>query len=122
MTNFVQTRGFDLLANQLKRHSVSAELLSALFSIALGGTVALPATRLEGGGDGRVRGCLRHTCLHQRVHLFPLASPLLHAPPDLTSYQMASLVPVLTCLTRTTHQPALCRSALGILHQVGSGR
>lgn len=49
MTNFVQARGFDLLANQLKRHSVSAELLSALFSIALGGTVALPATRLEGG-------------------------------------------------------------------------
>lgn len=54
MTNFVQTRGFDLLANQLKRHSVSAELLSALFSIALGGTVALPAARLEGGG-ARVR-------------------------------------------------------------------
>ena len=53
MTNFVQTRGFDLLANQLKRHSVSVELLSALFSIALGGTVALPATRLEGEGDGR---------------------------------------------------------------------
>ena len=50
MTTFVQTRGFDLLADQLKRHSVSAELLSALFSLSLGGTVALPATRLEGVG------------------------------------------------------------------------
>lgn len=48
--SFVQSRGFDLLANQLKRHSVSVELLSALFSIALGGTVSLSASRLKGKG------------------------------------------------------------------------
>lgn len=44
-TNFVQSRGFDLLANQLKGHNVSAELYNALFSIALGGTVTLSAAR-----------------------------------------------------------------------------
>ena len=56
-TSFVQSRGFDLLANQLKGHSVSTELYSALFSIALGGTVSLSAARLgEGTGSEGVLG------------------------------------------------------------------
>ena len=53
-TSFVQSRGFDLLANQLKGHSVSTELYSALFSIALGGTVSLSAARLVEGRGVRV--------------------------------------------------------------------
>ncbi len=39
--NFVQVKGFNLLANQLKQFSVSPELMSALGSIVMGQDINL---------------------------------------------------------------------------------
>ena len=40
-TNFLQIKGFNLLGVQLKQHSVSYELMSALFSIVFGQEINL---------------------------------------------------------------------------------
>ena len=40
-TNFLQVKGFNLLALQLKQHTISYELMSALFSIVLGQEINL---------------------------------------------------------------------------------
>ena len=40
-TNFVQVKGFNLLASQLKQFSVSFELMSALCSVVIGENIKL---------------------------------------------------------------------------------
>ena len=39
--NFLQVKGFNLLGNQLKQHTLSFELVSALFSIVFGQEINL---------------------------------------------------------------------------------
>ena len=54
---FVQVKGFNLLAGQLKQYKVSFELMSALCSMVVGQEVNLKGDQYVGGG-GRRKGMI----------------------------------------------------------------
>jgi hypothetical protein len=88
--SLVQSRAFDLLANQLKDHRVSAPLLSALFSITFGEPFSI-------SGNSAIPSVT-----------------------SLPTYQISALIPVLACLSKTVERPSLCQAVIGILSQIYS--
>jgi hypothetical protein len=88
--NFVQLKGFNLLANQLKQYKVSVQLISALCSLALGQEVNLSKEQL---GSFQL----------------PLILP---------SFNMHAVVPVIQCTLNTVGQPQLCHATLCILREL----
>lgn len=89
--NFLQVKGFSLLALQLKQFPVSFELMSALFSIVIGQEINLQSD-------------------HQNT--------VFQIPRSMTGFQLHAITPVLVCVVNTITQPSLCHSTLCILKEL----
>uniref|UniRef100_A0A1X7VEE8 Uncharacterized protein n=2 Tax=Amphimedon queenslandica TaxID=400682 RepID=A0A1X7VEE8_AMPQE len=88
--NFLQVKGFNLLGNQLKQHTLSFELVSALFSIVFG----------------------------QEINLFDQSSGTFQVPQSLSGFQFNAVIPILMCIANTLPDPNLCHTTLCVLREL----